>query len=332
MEAGTTAPSAGSDTAAPAPAPRRRGAGRATRAPGRRASSSTATRSGRKLHRIRYATSPRRRSRLAGCTLPVGDGELAGVDDTLADGGRQPLVGQHAVAGRQGQHRGMVTVAPTTCDHPAVDRFDAVIVGSGPNALVAAALLGRAGWRVLVLERSDGRRRCGPQRRADGPRLHPRHLLGVLRHAPRLAGLPRAGTRPPGPVGPVPRAGGRAVTGPTTWPAASSTTGPQPTSWPGASPADADAWLELCRWWDRVGRRFLEMMLGPIPGPDARGPLPRAPPAVDLAPASRQNAGRAHGGPGPPPLRHRRRARYCWPAAPRTPTSAWTSRAASPPP
>ncbi|MDQ1393031.1 MAG: hypothetical protein QOF30_2008, partial [Acidimicrobiaceae bacterium] len=36
-----------------------------------------------------------------------------------------------------------------------MDRFDAVIVGSGPNALVAGALLGRAGWRVLVLERSD---------------------------------------------------------------------------------------------------------------------------------------------------------------------------------
>jgi ribulose 1,5-bisphosphate synthetase/thiazole synthase len=34
-------------------------------------------------------------------------------------------------------------------------RFDVVLVGGGHNALVAAALLGRAGRTVLVLERRD---------------------------------------------------------------------------------------------------------------------------------------------------------------------------------
>ncbi len=33
------------------------------------------------------------------------------------------------------------------------------------------------------------------------------------------------------------------------------------------APADADAWLELCRWWDRVGRRLFDVMLAPIPSP-----------------------------------------------------------------
>ncbi|MGH2871126.1 MAG: phytoene desaturase family protein, partial [Solirubrobacteraceae bacterium] len=35
------------------------------------------------------------------------------------------------------------------------DEYDAVIVGSGHNALVCAAYLARAGWGVLVLERAE---------------------------------------------------------------------------------------------------------------------------------------------------------------------------------
>ena len=38
---------------------------------------------------------------------------------------------------------------------PSTDRPDAVFIGAGINALGAAFLLGRAGWRVLVVERND---------------------------------------------------------------------------------------------------------------------------------------------------------------------------------
>lgn len=39
--------------------------------------------------------------------------------------------------------------------YPDLDRYDAVIVGSGINALVAAAMLSRDGWRVAICERND---------------------------------------------------------------------------------------------------------------------------------------------------------------------------------
>ena len=36
-----------------------------------------------------------------------------------------------------------------------MDSYDAVVIGSGPNALVCAAYLAKGGWSVLILERND---------------------------------------------------------------------------------------------------------------------------------------------------------------------------------
>jgi phytoene dehydrogenase-like protein len=46
-----------------------------------------------------------------------------------------------------------------------MESYDAIVIGSGPNALVNAAYLTRAGWSVLVLERND---RPGGGIRTDG--------------------------------------------------------------------------------------------------------------------------------------------------------------------
>ena len=36
-----------------------------------------------------------------------------------------------------------------------MEAYDAVIIGDGPNALVNAAYLTKAGWSVLILDRND---------------------------------------------------------------------------------------------------------------------------------------------------------------------------------
>ncbi len=57
---------------------------------------------------------------------------------------------------------------------------DAIVIGAGPNGLVAANALADAGWDVILLEAQPEVGRSGPQRRGDGPRLHHRPVQRVL--------------------------------------------------------------------------------------------------------------------------------------------------------
>ena len=59
------------------------------------------------------------------------------------------------------------------------ETYDFVIVGSGINSLVCAAMLAKAGKRVIVVERND---RLGGCIRSEGavPRVHPRRALQLV--------------------------------------------------------------------------------------------------------------------------------------------------------
>ena len=151
---------------------------------------------------------------------------------------------------------------PTGSPEPS---YDAVVVGAGPNGLVAANHLADAGWSVLVLEAQSevgGAVRsardvhpdfvhdtfsafyplsaASPYLRAFGLEQHGL----VWRHAPAVLGHPK----PDGEWALLHR--DRTVTA---------------ALMDAQHPGDGDAWLELCAEWDRVGPHLIGGLLTPFP-------------------------------------------------------------------
>jgi phytoene dehydrogenase-like protein len=140
-----------------------------------------------------------------------------------------------------------------------------VVVGSGPNGLVAANLLADAGWAVLLLEAQlevGGAVRSARDVHPDfvhdtfssfyplaaaSPVVQGLHLERhglVWRHAPAVLGHPLAD-------------GGWALLHrDRTLTAAGLET---------AHPGDGDAWLALCAEWDRIGEHVVGALLSPFP-------------------------------------------------------------------
>src|SRR6266540_3917851 len=127
---------------------------------------------------------------------------------------------------------------------------DAVVIGAGPNGLVAANLLADAGWDVLVLEAND--EPGGAVRTAEVT-------------APGFRNDLFSAFYPLGAASPVLRAleleehGLRWVRAPKVL-AHPTRDGPA-----AVLSTDVDAWRHLFELWQRAGRAFLDVLLSPLP-------------------------------------------------------------------
>ena len=158
------------------------------------------------------------------------------------------------------------------------DQADAIVIGSGPNGLVAATMLARAGWSVTVLEGNDvaGGAIASQAMTAPGYIHDPYSAFyGMLHASPVFTelGLDR---RVEWARFDVPMA---AALAPERASALYADVDRTAKALGAFAPADEAAWRELVQWWDKIGQHFLRMMLSPL---GAIGPTLRVGRAVKV--------------------------------------------------
>jgi phytoene dehydrogenase-like protein len=160
-----------------------------------------------------------------------------------------------------------------------MDVVDAVVIGSGPNGLVAANLLVDAGWSVLVLEAQD---EIGGAVHSDRA-VHPRYIHDTFSSfyplavaSPTIASLELeqhglTWSHAPAVVG-TPFADG-------SWAVLHHAPEDTAAALDRLAPGDGDAWLRTYADWERIGDQVVGALLSPFPpvrhGLGALARLPR---------------------------------------------------------
>jgi len=146
-----------------------------------------------------------------------------------------------------------------------VESWDAVVIGAGPNGLVAANMLADAGWDVLVLEAQDDPGGAVRTAQVTAPGFHNDLFSAFYPLAGRSPALTALGlehhglswTQAPAVVAhPTPDG-----------PSAVLHRSPADTaaSLDRFAPGDGDAWLALYDRWERVGPSLVRALLAPFP-------------------------------------------------------------------